>query len=456
MDDETEVIVNLMGADITTGSVRKVANIINDVREERKKSLFRAALEDWFESSDYYSELEEWPKYMSNVMRYCLVKYIDEKFETDRCTNYKEDHYNIDPKEVPPRYATFALTDKESYSIPHTAYYFLTDKETNEDGKHERWVVEVGQDFDGTYLDVYNTIGLDEIASFFEDFKEYIYANNPLRGRCFNGNLEVIQQNESVWDDIILDKATHTTIEDNLLAYVENIDLFNAADLPTSRGIILAGPPGTGKTLLVNVLLNHFDEITRVYITPDNVTQRGQLAELYKMARKLGPSLVILEDIDTVGGESREDSHSPLLGELLSSLNSVEENSGVITIATTNFPFNLDIALRDRPGRFDVRIDFDFPELEMRKSILQKYSGAFDTTSVDWDDVARPLDKYTGAWLRELVIRAANVSMRRHKVENPSDLILTADDFSEATSAVRKTREQVNSLGNKSADNGWN
>ena len=44
---------------------------------------------------------------------------------------------------------------------------------------------------------------------------------------------------------------------------------------------------------------------------------------------------------------------SPLVGEILTALNSAESNNGVVTIATTNYPDNLDIALRDRPGRFE-------------------------------------------------------------------------------------------------------
>ena len=71
-----------------------------------------------------------------------------------------------------------------------------------------------------------------------------------------------------------------------------------------------------------------------------------------KIARKVSPTIMVVEDIDTLGGIDRtKGGDHPILGEFLNCLAGVESNGGVVTIATTNYPEYLDKALVDRPGK---------------------------------------------------------------------------------------------------------
>ena len=56
-------------------------------------------------------------------------------------------------------------------------------------------------------------------------------------------------------------------------------------------------------------------ECTIVYVSRNAIQERGQIDEIYGLARKLAPSLVVVEDIDTLGGIDREQGDHPLLGE---------------------------------------------------------------------------------------------------------------------------------------------
>jgi SpoVK/Ycf46/Vps4 family AAA+-type ATPase len=85
----------------------------------------------------------------------------------------------------------------------------------------------------------------------------------------------------------------------------------------------------------------------------------------------------------------------------------VEENDGVITLATTNYPQNLDWALADRPGRFDVRINFGYPDKDSRQKIFSKYLESVAQETIDYSKWAKKTDGYSGAYLREL----ANLSI---------------------------------------------
>ena len=210
--------------------------------------------------------------------------------------------------------------------------------------------------------------------------------------------------------------------------------------LPTNRGVLFAGEPGTGKTLTLEVLLNQFEGITRIYATAETLFGRNHIRKLYSLARKLSPTIVAIEDIDTIGSSDEEyGERSPLVGEILTALNSAENNNGVVTIATTNYPDNLDIALRDRPGRFDSRIDFDLPDKKGRKRILKTYIDKFDANKqINMDLLAKDTDGFTGAWLREVVLLAFSLSLKN------TDKKLNQQNIDKAVSKIKILRQKTN------------
>jgi len=128
---------------------------------------------------------------------------------------------------------------------------------------------------------------------------------------------------------------------------------------------------------------------------------------LYEVARKISPTIVIVEDIDTLGAIDRTaNGDHPLLGEFLNCLGGAVDNKGVITIATTNYPEYLDKALTDRPGRFDFRIDFGLPDKELRTHIIDKYLQSVKHGKVKASDLSRDTEGMTGAHLKEMVMMA--------------------------------------------------
>ena len=123
----------------------------------------------------------------------------------------------------------------------------------------------------------------------------------------------------------------------------------------------------------------------------------------------------------------------------------MESNKGVITIASTNYPESLDIALRDRPGRFDSRIEFPMPNKEGRESILLKYAKPFKTDSViKWSKWAEKTDNFSGAWLRELVTTAFSLSVQDRKGNNTP--VLNQKHMVRAFDIVQETREKANAV----------
>lgn len=98
------------------------------------------------------------------------------------------------------------------------------------------------------------------------------------------------------------------------------------------------------------------------------------IPEIYDLARRLAPCLVVLEDLDVLGGVDRNNHASRVLGQLLAELDGLETNQGIITVATTNELAVLDNALKNRPGRFDVRLHFPPPGHELRLQLLKAFT----------------------------------------------------------------------------------
>lgn len=246
-----------------------------------------------------------------------------------------------------------------------------------------------------------------QIKSFHEGKKKWGEKNGILKNNSVNAKLEFINIDDVGWDDVVLSDEQRESFEKNIVNFIKHMDFFSAKGLPTSRGCLLTGPPGTGKTLTCSAIMNQI-ESTIIYIKSDDIQERGQIADLYEIARQVAPTIMVVEDIDTLGGidRNRAGGDHPILGEFLNCLAGVESNGGVVTIATTNYPEHLDKALVDRPGRFDFRIDFGLPDDKLRKWILKKYLSTFDHQKIDFKALVKDTKGMTGAHLKEMVMMA--------------------------------------------------
>jgi ATP-dependent 26S proteasome regulatory subunit len=184
-------------------------------------------------------------------------------------------------------------------------------------------------------------------------------------------------------------------------------------------------------------------ESTIIYITSEDIEERGQIAELYEIARKVSPTIMIVEDIDTLGGIDRTKAGDhPILGEFLNCLAGVESNGGVITIATTNYPEYLDKALVDRPGRFDLRLDFGLPDEKLREHILEKYLSEFNHQKIELKPLIKDTKGMTGAHLKEMVMVAYMDALEASDYKKTTKI--TQNNLDCALKAIASNRAKYN------------
>ena len=88
---------------------------------------------------------------------------------------------------------------------------------------------------------------------------------------------------------------------------VKHPELFEALGIAQPKGVLLFGPPGTGKTLLARAVAHHTDcrfirvsgsELVQKYIGEGSRMVR----ELFVMAREHAPSIIFMDEIDSIGG----------------------------------------------------------------------------------------------------------------------------------------------------------
>lgn len=117
--------------------------------------------------------------------------------------------------------------------------------------------------------------------------------------------------------------------------------------LIAKRGLLLYGPPGSGKTSAIQIMAQHMiDTLRGVVILVGDPHITAHALQLFRQLEPDRPVITLYEDIDALVEHGNQSGILALLdGEL--------QISGVVSVATTNYPENLDPRFTDRPGRFD-------------------------------------------------------------------------------------------------------
>ena len=194
-----------------------------------------------------------------------------------------------------------------------------------------------------------------------------------------------------VWGEIDLFLSTGSTRREDLLSL----------GLSTTRGLLLAGRPGVGKTKLGRILAAEVaGAMTVMVVEPDVLSQASE--NLYKEIEWLGPTLVVMEDIDAIAHKGKRSSSG--FSEFLNALDGARVRNDVLTLATSNDPGALDAAVK-RPGRFDTILEVPLPGQAGRTEILRLYLPRHGE-DLDLAAIADTLDGATGAEIREVARRA--------------------------------------------------
>ncbi|OGI97435.1 cell division protein FtsH [Candidatus Nomurabacteria bacterium RIFCSPLOWO2_02_FULL_42_17] len=201
------------------------------------------------------------------------------------------------------------------------------------------------------------------------------------------------------------------------------------------KGVILTGAPGTGKTLLARAVAGEAgvpffhlsgSEFVEMFVG----VGASRVRDLFKMAKKVAPAIVFVDEIDAVGRVrgtgygGGNDEREQTLNQILVEMDGFEPNEKLIVMAATNRPDVLDPALL-RPGRFDRRVILDLPDRNDREEILKIHGrGKPLGEDVNLKIVAERTPGFSGADLYSLMNEGAILAAREaRKKVSQFDLI---------------------------------
>ncbi|GMI73122.1 BOTERO 1, FRAGILE FIBER 2, KATANIN 1, ECTOPIC ROOT HAIR 3, FURCA4, FURCA2, FAT ROOT [Hibiscus trionum] len=271
------------------------------------------------------------------------------------------------------------------------------------------------------------------------------------------------------WDDVAGLTEAKRLLEEAVVLPLWMPEYFQGIRRPW-KGVLMFGPPGTGKTLLAKAVAT---ECGTTFFNVSSATLaskwRGESERmvrcLFDLARAYAPSTIFIDEIDSLcnarGASGEHESSRRVKSELLVQVDGVN-NTGtnedgsrkiVMVLAATNFPWDIDEALR---RRLEKRIYIPLPNFESRKELIRINLKTVEVSAdVDIDEVARRTEGYSGDDLTNVCRDASLNGMRRKiagktrdEIKNMSKDEISKDpvamcDFEEALAKVQRSVSQA-------------
>ncbi len=286
---------------------------------------------------------------------------------------------------------------------------------------------------------------LQELRVREEDFYEALKMVEPSALR------EVLIEVPNVhWDDIGGLENVKQELREAVEWPLKYPKAFERLGITPPKGILLYGPPGTGKTLLAKAVANE-SEANFIAIRGPEVLSKWvgetekRIREIFRKARQAAPTVVFIDEIDAIaparGSYEGSKYIDTLINQLLTEMDGIQENSGVVVIGATNRPDIIDPALL-RPGRFDRLILVPAPDEKARLEIFKVHTKRVPLSAdVDLKELAKRTEGYSGADIEALVREAALIALRRAAAASKEAFEKQSEEFLEGLKVSKRDFE---------------
>lgn len=206
------------------------------------------------------------------------------------------------------------------------------------------------------------------------------------------------------WNDVAGLVAAKSALREAIILPMVRPDLFKGARKPW-KGIMLFGPPGCGKTLIAKAVATECDatffNVSAAAIISKWLGESEKLVrELFEAAKEKMPSLVFIDEVDSIATERAAGEHDALRRvktQLMQAMDGVTSKAEdrIVVLGATNIPWEIDAAFR---RRFEKRIYVPLPDVEARQAIFKIHTkGVEHAPEVNFEELAMLSEGYSGA-----------------------------------------------------------
>ena len=261
------------------------------------------------------------------------------------------------------------------------------------------------------------------------------------------------------WEDIAGLDNVKQALREAIVLPIAKPELFTGARRPWS-GILLFGPPGCGKTLLAKAAATECKATFFSASSADLLSKwlgesEKLISALFKVARLKAPSLIFMDEIDSIATKRGEGSESGgerrVKTQLLSEIQGLKSthDKPLLVLGATNRPWDIDNAML---SRFEKRVRVPLPDMKARTGIFKIHTEGVNTalTEEDFIELAVRSEGYSGRDIanvcREVIMLPIRELDMAGLLENSDKEVnvrdITLNDF-------KKTLKKVKPMTNK-------
>lgn len=203
---------------------------------------------------------------------------------------------------------------------------------------------------------------------------------------------------------VVIDSCKlHKRLLDEIIYFWESKDEYVKRGKVYKKNILLYSAPGMGKTSLINLiiddLINNRNGIVISLTEESDIINFNDAMMYIKAAMPNRPIIAVIEDFDNFVGENKG---NEVESELLNILDGNQKHENLVVIATTNYPERLQERYINRPSRFNLILEYEYPDENFRREFLVKTNLKEDIDSIDLNKWVQKTNGYTTDYLNEL------------------------------------------------------